>query len=255
MSRSFRRRSRLRTFIVRGFAALLPTVLTVFLLITGFNLLNQYLGGPVIDFLNWAHGPLTGPDGSPILGADAKPIVWIPAGSWVGPLLTVGISAVACFIVGFFLATIAGGQLYSVVEGWLVGLPVVKKIYPYAKQVTDFFFREKPMEWTAVVALEYPRKGVWSIGFITAESIAELSQKTGGRLVSVYMPTSPVPFTGYVVAVSPDEVVKLSMTVEEAIRWLVSAGVVLPGGEPYKRPILKDPTPPPTLPETSGTPE
>lgn len=230
MARLFKRRSRLRVFVVRGFAALLPTLLTVFLLITGFNLLNQYLGEPLVGFLNQVVGQVEDDRGHKV------PL--LTPGSWQGIVITVALSVAACFLVGFILATFAGGRIYSTVEGWIVELPVIKKIYPYAKQVTDFFFREKPLEWSAVVAIEYPRKGIWSIGFITAEGITELSEHVGERLVSVYAPTSPVPFTGYVVAMRPEEIIPLKMTVEEAIRWVASAGVVLPGGEPYRRPIL-----------------
>ena len=230
MSRLFKRRSRLRIFVVRGFAALLPTLLTVFLLITGFNLLNQYLGEPLVGFVNKVVGKVTDDAG--------QKVDFLTPGSWQGIFITVALSVVACFLVGFILATFAGGRVYRTVEGWIVELPVIKKIYPYAKQVTEFFFREKPLEWSAVVAIEYPRKGIWSIGFITAEGLPELSERAGERLVSVYAPTSPVPFTGYVVGMRPAEVIPLKMTVEEAIRWLVSAGVVLPGGEPYRRPPL-----------------
>lgn len=260
MARLFKRRSRLRRFVVRGFAALLPTLLTVFLLITGFNLLNQYLGEPLVGFINQVHGPVLDDAGKVVVGPDNKtPVPWLTPRSWQGIAITVAISVAACFLVGVVLASFAGGRVYSTVEGWIVELPVIKKIYPYAKQVTDFFFREKPMEWSAVVAIEYPRKGIWSLGFITAEGIGELSEKVGERLVSVYAPTSPVPFTGYVVAMRPEEIVPLTMTVEEAIRWLVSAGVVLPGGEPYRRPILTGGAgaampPPPVAPPRVGAP-
>jgi uncharacterized membrane protein len=234
MARPFKRRSRLRrTFVVRGFAALLPTLLTVFLLITGFNLLNQYLGEPLVGFVNQVIGKVQDDAG--------RSVDFLTPGSWQGIVITVALSLAACFLVGFVLATFAGGRIYSTVEGWIVELPIIKKIYPYAKQVTDFFFREKPMEWSAVVAIQYPRQGIWSIGFITAEGIGEISKKVGSRLVSVYAPTSPVPFTGYVVLVRPEEIIPLRMTVEEAIRWVASAGVVLPGGEPYRRPILHPP--------------
>jgi uncharacterized membrane protein len=121
--------------------------------------------------------------------------------------------------------------VYRAVETWVSDLPIVRKVYPHAKQLSEFFFREKPMEWSAVVAIEYPRRGVYSLGFMTAEGIEELNELSGRRLISVYMPTSPMPFTGYVIAVPADEVIKLEMTIEEAFRWVVSAGVVLPSGE------------------------
>ncbi len=231
MEESPPRRSRLRTFFWRGLGALLPTLLTVFILITGFNLLNQYLGDPLVTFLNTAIGPITDDAGHPVLGPEGQPELWIPAGSWIGPAFTIALGAVICFIVGFFLATIAGNRVYGAVESWISNLPIVRKVYPHAKQLSEFFFREKPMEWSAVVAVEYPRRGIWSLGFMTGEGIEELNALTGHQLISVYMPTSPMPFTGYVVGVPADEVVKLEMNIEEAFRWIVSAGVVLPSGE------------------------
>lgn len=263
MAESPPRRSRIRTFFWRGLGALLPTLLTVFILITGFNLLNQYLGEPLVTFLNSAIGPITDDAGTALVGDDGIPQMWIPRDSWIGPAFTIALAAVICFIVGFFLATIAGNRVYSAVETWVSNLPLVRKVYPHAKQLSEFFFREKPMEWSAVVAVQYPRLGVWSLGFMTAEGIDELNQLTDRHLISVYMPTSPMPFTGYVIAVPADEVEKLSMTIEEAFRWIVSAGVVLPSGERSPRvrwsertaALTNGPTPdsPPMPPATAST--
>jgi uncharacterized membrane protein len=223
--------------------ALLPTLLTVFILLTGFNLLNGYLGEPLARFINTALGPIKDDSGNPVVGPEGQPELWIPPDSWVGPAFTIALAAVICFIVGFFLATIAGNRVYRSVERWVAELPVVRKVYPHAKQLSEFFFQEKPMEWSAVVAVEYPRRGIWSLGFMTAEGIGELSQLTERRLISVYMPTSPMPFTGYVISVPADDVMKLELTIEEAFRWIVSAGVVLPSGERSPRVKWSDRSP------------
>ncbi len=213
------RKRRLRVFFRRGLAALLPTLLTLFILITGFQFLDGYLGGPITD---GALGRI-----APLLGREPKDLT--DEFRWLRPFVTVFISVAIVFFVGFFLATFVGNRIYYSFERFVFRFPVVKAIYPYAKQFTDFFFREKPIEWQAVVSVEYPRRGIWSIGFITAQAFEELSRATGRALISVYMPSSPLPFTGYVIVIPREDAVALQMTVEEAIRWIVSGGVLVPG--------------------------
>ncbi len=213
------RKRRLRVFFARGLAALLPTLLTLFILITGFQFLDGYLGEPITNGAIRRLAPLIG----------HKPESLTEALGPLRPFVTVFISVAIVFFVGFFLATFVGNRLYYAFERFVFQFPVVKAIYPYAKQFTDFFFREKPVEWQAVVAVEYPRREMWSIGFITAQAFEELSRGTGRDLVSVYLPSSPLPFTGYVIAVPREDLVALKMSVEEAIRWIVSGGVLIPG--------------------------
>lgn len=204
-----------RRFFTRGLAGLLPAMLTVFILVSGFQFLDQYVGVPITQKLADYFG-----------GAVAAIIA---EHRWIRALVTVIVSISAVFVVGFFLATFTGRRIYEYFERLLFDLPVVKKIYPSAKQLTEFFFSEKEPLWSSVVAIQYPRQGMWSIGFLMGESPAEIAAQGDGKMVSVYTPTSPMPFTGYVVCVPSSEVISLSMSVEDALNFIVSAGVVLPG--------------------------
>ena len=82
-----------------------------------------------------------------------------------------------------------------------------------------------------MVAIEFPRKNMWMVGFVTGRGLKEISEKTGTELLSVFVPFTPAPVTGYVVAVPRDEVVDLHITVDEALQYMISAGVVVPAAE------------------------
>ena len=213
-----RRRSRLRTFFVRGLAGLLPTLLTAFALIYIVQFLDGYLGELITNY--------------PVRAVGSAFADWLQAHRGVRLVFTIAVSVAAVLVVGSFLTSFTGYRIYRYFEKFLFDIPIVKKIYPSARQLTDFLFSEKPMEWSAVVAVQYPRAGMYSLGFLMADAPGELSTAVGTKLLAVYMPTSPVPFTGYVVCVPDAEVIRLRITVEEALRWIVSAGVVLPGAPP-----------------------
>ena len=204
----------LRSFFLRGLVGLLPAMLTIFVLVTGFRFLDQYIGVPITQKLAEEFG-----------GAVGAIVVEYP---WIRAIVTVVVSISSIFVMGFFLATFTGRKVYGYFERLLFEFPVVKKIYPSAKQLTEFFFVEKANTWSSVVAVQYPRIGMWSIGFLMGDAPAELSVKAGGKMVSVYAPTSPMPFTGYVVCVPESEIIRLEMSVEDALNFVVSAGVVLP---------------------------
>lgn len=138
-------------------------------------------------------------------------------------------------------------------------IPVVNKVYSSVKQVTDFAFSDREIEFNRVVAIQYPREGIWSLGFVTGNSLAEISQATGEQMLSVLMPTSPMPMTGFTVTVKKSEAIDLNLTVDEAIQFIVSCGVVIPRQQRIGRPIdavIRSGIKPPTLAagkDTSGS--
>ncbi|MBN2143986.1 MAG: DUF502 domain-containing protein [Candidatus Aureabacteria bacterium] len=138
------------------------------------------------------------------------------------------LSLVIIFFIGVLLTSFLGRTVTKMWEKILAALPLIGKLYPYAKQFTEFIFQEKKaMDFQSVVLLQYPRIGIYSIGFVTGEGIGP--NKPDERLVSVFMPSSPTPFTGYTVMVNEKDLIPLTITVEETIRFLVSAGVLKPG--------------------------
>jgi uncharacterized membrane protein len=114
-------------------------------------------------------------------------------------------------------------------------IPLIRAVYPAVKQVTDFILKNRRDDRFAsshVVAVQPHEKGIWSIGLITGGTLQPLSDATGEDLVTVFVPSTPTAFTGYVLIVPRRHVVELPMTVEEAMRLLVSGGVIAPDKAP-----------------------
>ena len=151
--------------------------------------------------------------------------------TFIGSILGVLISIVAVYMVGSFLANRIVKRLFNMMETFLFKFPVVRVIYPYAKQVTDFLFSDKKARFNRVVAVEYPRKGIYSMGFLTGDGLKSITKATGEKMVNVFIPSSPTPVTGYVIFVPEREIINLSITVDEAFRLAISGGVIIPPGQ------------------------
>jgi len=136
---------------------------------------------------------------------------------------------IALYLLGKFMAAGVGRIVWNATEqNVLRRLPVIRHVYSSVKQVTDFVFSEQNIEYTRVVAVEYPRKGIWSIGFVTGESMLEIQEVAGEPVLSVLMPTSPMPATGFIVTVRKSEAVDLNLSIDQALQFIVSCGVVVP---------------------------
>lgn len=147
---------------------------------------------------------------------------------WVGVVLAV----VLVFIVGFFTASFLGSSAFGLVESWAARVPLVKNVYPAAKQMVGFFVSsDEQKSWQAVVAVEFPRPGLWSIGFLTSENVPEVAAQAGERVRGVYLGT---PAAGQVVLARESEIVPVDMTVDEALKFLMSGGVI--GRDPGRPP-------------------
>ena len=132
------------------------------------------------------------------------------------------------YLLGRFLAAGAGRFFWTQFEGIIHRLPLVRNVYSSVKQVTDFLFSEAEIEYTRVVAVEYPRKGIWSLGMVTGESMLDIGCAANEPVLSVLIPTSPVPFTGFTVTIKRSEAIDLDITIDQAFQFLVSGGVVVP---------------------------
>jgi uncharacterized membrane protein len=135
---------------------------------------------------------------------------------------------VLLYLLGKFLAAGVGGFFVNTVEGGIRKLPLVRNVYSSVKQVTDFMFSERDIEYTRVVAVEYPRKGIWSLGLVTGESLLDISSAANEPVLSVLIPTSPMPVTGFTVTIRKSEAVDLNITIDQAFQFIVSCGVVVP---------------------------
>ena len=121
--------------------------------------------------------------------------------SWVLPVFLIVFLTVLYFLGRLFTFGI-GRWLVRQFDRAIMRIPLVNKVYGGVKQVTDFAFEEREIEFNRVVAIEYPRKGIWSLGFVTGNSMKEIAEFTGEPMLSVLMPTSPMPMTGFTVTVS-----------------------------------------------------
>ena len=132
------------------------------------------------------------------------------------------------YLLGKFLAAGMGRFFLHQFEGVIHRIPLIRNVYSSVKQVTDFLFSEREIEYTRVVAVEYPRKGIWSLGMVTGESMLDIRSAANEPVLSVLMPTSPMPFTGFTVTVKKSETIDLNITIDQAFQFIVSCGVVVP---------------------------
>lgn len=188
-----------RRYFVTGLATIFPVAVTIWVVVRILQFADQLLG---------RHLPL------PIPG--------------LGLLATI----LLITLVGVFSIHLFGRFVLQIIENWLTRLPFVKKIYPPVKQLTDFLFSPegRPTGFRKTVMVEYPKEGVYTIGFVTNESETDILGKKD-HLLTLLIPQPPSPFTGPIIIVPKDKVIPLDLTIEEAIKLVVSAGVV---SSPFK---------------------
>jgi len=113
-------------------------------------------------------------------------------------------------IVGALLASVVGRTLWRMVEKFIMNTPFLRRVYPYIKQITDFVLtqEEKRKMFSRVVAVEYPRKGIWSMGFVTGSGLERVVDNVKKEFLTVLIPTSPTPFTGFVIMVPKKQTIE-----------------------------------------------
>jgi uncharacterized membrane protein len=152
--------------------------------------------------------------------------------NWFDDLLASIVGMALVVVLGFLARNYFGRKLVSLLEWFVTRVPVVKSIYPHAKQLVEFFFTDnKPIEFETVAVLEYPRRGLWSIVFVTGTGLRSVQEFTQKRMVTVYVPSSPAPMTGYTMVVAADDVIQIDISVEEAMKYVISGGVLAPKDE------------------------
>ncbi len=235
-----------RRFFLRGLAALMPTLITLWLLIKVWDFLWESLGQYLIFGLRWVKLQVRGDEPFPPAGHISR--VW---GEYLfrTHLVGVGLAILLVYVLGVLIGNFIGRALYRLAEMAVMRIPLVRAIYPAVKQVTDFLLAERSgtgqFQGSHVVAVHPHANGHWSIGLVTsAAGLPPLSEALGKEMVTVFIPSSPTAFSGYVVVVPREEVVELPLTVEEAMRLLISGGVITPKYAATPEPV------PETMPET-----
>ncbi len=154
------------------------------------------------------------------------------------------IVAIAFFIfVGWFATNFLGRLIINISEYIVDRVPVIRTVYGAVKQIFETIMASQSSAFREAVMLEYPRKGVWSIGFVTGVTQGEVQDATQNETINVFLPTTPNPTSGFLLFVPKKELVYLNMTVEEAVKLVVSAGIITPPDRSnlLLKPIAKKP--------------
>jgi uncharacterized membrane protein len=149
------------------------------------------------------------------------------------PGLGVILGVITLTLIGAATANYVGRLFLRMSDRLMARMPVIRGVYGAMKQIFETVLAKQSNTFREAVLVEYPRRGMWTIAFITARTEGEVRELSGADPVSVYVPTTPNPTSGFLVFVPRSEVVMLSMTVEEAIKMVISVGIVTP---PDRRP-------------------
>jgi uncharacterized membrane protein len=142
-------------------------------------------------------------------------------------------------IIGWIGKGLIGRSMIRWAEGLVGRMPVVRSIYSGIKQISETVFAQSDRSFEKACLIEYPRKGIWAIGFVSTTAKGEIAARapTGGGLLSIFLPTTPNPTSGFLLFFPEEDVIELDMSVEDAAKLVISAGLVYPNG--------KDPSTPP----------
>jgi uncharacterized membrane protein len=133
-------------------------------------------------------------------------------------------------LTGMLAANLFGRRLVEIWEHILNRIPLVRSIYSSVKQISSTIFDPSSKSFRKVVMLQYPRKGLWSIGFLTNDNIGNELSAVDDRLVAVFIPTTPNPTSGFIIMARNDEITELKISVEEGFKFIISVGVIIPDG-------------------------
>jgi len=199
---------RLRNYFLTGFVICAPLFITV------------YLTWTIIEWVDsWV---------KPYLPNIYNPDQYLP---FSVPGFGLIVALIVITLVGFLTANLIGKSIVSYGEHLLSRMPVVRNVYSALKQIFETVFREESESFQHVAMVEYPRKGLWALAFVATDTLGEVQSNLDditGKTVSVFLPTTPNPTSGFLLFVPVDDIVILEMGVEEAAKLVISAGLVAP---------------------------
>ena len=213
-----------------GLAIVLPAVISIALVKWLFGTVSN-VTDPLLFFLpaRWTHDP----NG---------------VTRWWWSLTALVLAIVLISLIGRLARYLLFKKVLQLVDLLLLRVPLLNKIYGAIKQVNEAFTTSNKSSFKQVVLVEFPKQGIYSVGFITGEQHGEAQQKTQQHVVSVFIPTTPNPTSGYLVLMPEDQLIKLEMSVADGIKFIISLGAVSPP-YPLDRGISRE-----TLPATVPTP-
>jgi len=208
---------RLRSYFITGLITLFPLVVTIIILVYVFQKLDAFLSQLV----------------PPIISTFIPPSIIEEAGG----LISIGIKITALLIVlglitlfGFFTSQVVGRRILDFLERRIFfKIPLISTIYRPIKEINNVLFTGKKYVFKRVVMLEYPRRGAYSIGFVTAETLLETpGEDSPQKILSVFIPTTPNPTSGYLTLIEEKETVPLSIGIQKAFQLIISGGALVP---------------------------
>ena len=197
--------ARLRAYFLAGVIVTAPIGITVLLIWQFITFLDSQVGSLLPDRYN--------------------PELYLPFSvPGLGLLITIAFLT----LVGFLAAGLAGRTLVRIGERLLSRMPVVRSVYGTLKQIFETVLAQSSRSFREVVLVEYPRRGIGAIGFVTGPTQGEIQMRSGEELVNVFLPTTPNPTSGFLLFVPKRDLVHLDMTIEEGIKLVISGGIVAP---------------------------
>ena len=195
---------KLRTIIVAGLLVWIPLGLTIFVIKLLIDLLGQtYLLIP----------PALRPEN--LIGTEI-------------PGIGVIVAIIVVLLTGLVTANYFGKSIVKAWDAFLDRIPLIRSIYSPLKKFSELVLSDQTQSFSKVLLIEYPRKGIYSLCFQTSKELGEVQNQAGEEMVCVYIPTTPNPTSGYIVLVPQNEVKELQMSVEDALKMIISLGVVVP---------------------------
>ena len=195
---------KLRTIIVAGLLVWIPLGLTIFVIKLLIDLLGQtYL----------------------LIPAALRPENLI--GTEI-PGIGVIVAIIVVLLTGLVTANYFGKSIVKAWDAFLDRIPLIRSIYSPLKKFSELVLSDQTQSFSKVLLIEYPRKGIYSLCFQTSKELGEVQNQAGEEMVCVYIPTTPNPTSGYIVLVPQNEVKELKMSVEDALKMIISLGVVVP---------------------------
>lgn len=241
-------KQRYKAAFLKGVATLLPTILTIYILLWTWHFVDENIAAPINGAIKAQLRATAAGRETAVRLLDLDPEL-LRAGrehelaaavdeafpSWLGIVAAV----VLCFIVGFFIASFVGRRAWAALEGWFVRLPVIRAIYPSAKQITEFFIKHEEAsarQFSRVCFVPFPTLDQWSIGFVMSEGFRDVDEKLGKKFVNVFVPMAPTPVTGFVLLVPEENVHPIDMSVDEAFKFYITGGLVVPAKQALEPP-------------------
>jgi uncharacterized membrane protein len=194
----------LRRYLVAGLLVWIPLGVTIFILRVLIGLMDRSLL---------------------LIPQQYRPEEWF---GFTIPGLGLILTLLVLLITGLLAANIVGRSMVGLWESMLDRIPVVRSVYSAAKNFAEIVFSDSGQSFKKVLLIEYPRKGVYSLAFQTATSLGEVQGRMGEEMICTFVPTTPNPTSGYIIILPKKDIIELDMEIDEALKMIISLGVVVP---------------------------